>query len=247
MEQGRTVEATGLYEQLVALDPLDTEARARLCKLYQNQGRFDRMLEVMMLAYAQDTMGHVANLNLGTFHRNAPAPYADAVKAEKHLRRALLTDPFDSYNLTELAALVMDQGRADEAARLCERALVRAPGDYNCNCFLGRYHHERKRLDFAQGYFERGLADRPGNAQAMIGLASVLIDMGPAHRARAKVLLEQAAQIRPDDALMWLNLAEYHINFGSSDEAARCYRRALDLDPSMSDPLLERKLRAAGL
>ncbi len=245
--QGRTDAAVTLYKEALALDPTDLMTAMGLAQLYQQQGHFVRMLELMQGMLVYDSLGHLLNLNLGTFCRNAPAPWTDLAKAEFHLRRALRTDPYDVLNMAELAAVLSARDQPGEAITLCERVLAQQPGHFNCNAFLGRTWHQRGQPVQAQAYFERALRERPGDPMILAGLAGVLVDLGPQHRARALALLEQAVATAPAQGILHYNIASFHLHFGDMSAAASSYHQAISLEPALQDRAMEERLRKAGL
>ncbi len=244
--QGRMDAAIALYEEALTLDPTDLVTAMGLAQAYKQQGHYARMHELMQDMLAYDSLGHVLNLNLGTFYRNAPAPWADLAKAEFHLRRALRTDPYDLLNLAELAAVLMARDQPGEAIALCDRVLAQQPGHFNCNAFLGRAWHQRGQPVQAQAYFERALRERPKDPIVLAGLAGVLVDLGPPYRARALALLEQAVAATPAQGILHYNIASFHLHFGDMSKAASSYRQAISLDPTLEDRAMEDRLRKAG-
>ena len=111
-------EALELQERVVALDPGDALTRVELGFNYLNhQERADDAVRVMSEAAALESSAK----NL-TFLAQAQAATGDLAGAEDTLRQAIETDPQYGYSYSQLASLLEEQGRGDEARGVREEA-----------------------------------------------------------------------------------------------------------------------------
>ena len=97
-------------------------------------------------------------------------------------------------------------------------------------------------LDEARGVFERVLAIEPVRPEPKVGIAHVLLLTG--RTSEAFVRVESAIAQHPEHAPAHLLLARLHAGEGARAAAETSYARALELDPTLRDPALEKGLGA---
>ena len=78
---------------------------------------------------------------------------------------------------------------------------------------------EKGALDAGAGYYRRALTLQPGNEEAKIGLAKVLMDKGDA--AGAEALLEGVEAADPANALAHYRLSDVYRKLGRADDVKR--------------------------
>jgi transitional endoplasmic reticulum ATPase len=97
-------------------------------------------------------------------------------------------------------------------------------------------------FDEAKEAFERVLRNEPANAQGKLGIAQALYLTG--NISEAVVRAEALTDADPGFAEAWMLLSRLAIAEGEGDLAARCYQKALKLNPGLSDAGVERDLPA---
>jgi tetratricopeptide (TPR) repeat protein len=157
----------------------------------------------------------------------------DVVGAEQHFRSALAADPALDGAAVNLADMLDNEGRLDEAIATLEVALKRGSVTpevpNNLAVYLARRHRHRE----AEAAHRRLIELRPDDAGAMSALASCVQEQGRIEEAIE--IFYGALALRPDfpDALS--NLAMALIAVGRLDAAEAACRRALAVDPLHGD------------
>lgn len=124
------------------------------------------------------------------------------------------------------------------------RAAVRLnPENVPLRLGLGELLLAEHRAAEAETVYRDGLALAPEDAQLKAGLARAFFEQGSF--SKALVLCEEVIAAGPTGAETFLVAARCHAQQDDPDAAARLFRRALDIDPTLADPELERLLPAA--
>jgi tetratricopeptide (TPR) repeat protein len=130
----------------------------------------------------------------------------DLVTAQNAYRTALAHDPNMLSALTNLAALLAQQGDLAEAHKLCQRAIAIEPSDVSAHINLGNILAAQGKTANAQSEYAAAVAISPENQQAETNWAALLAQSG--NRAEAQAHLQRALQIDPNypPALRLMNL-----------------------------------------
>ncbi|HWA04237.1 MAG TPA: tetratricopeptide repeat-containing glycosyltransferase family protein [Rhizomicrobium sp.] len=129
---GNTARALGMdrpaesfYRKVLEREPGRLEAIVNLANLLRAQGRFDSAEALLVPALARNSACAELWLTLGSVYRET----GNRVRAIAHYRQALLFRPDYAPALGNLADLVADEGRVEEALDLYGRVLRREPGN----------------------------------------------------------------------------------------------------------------------
>jgi tetratricopeptide (TPR) repeat protein len=98
----------------------------------------------------------------------------------------------------------------------------------------------------ARELYERGLQLDPVNADGQTNLALVLLSQGEVEAAL--IHLRKALAVGGDNPLVWNNMGAAHLRRGDLEDAVKCFRKALEVDPCRFDARLNlmRTLSASG-
>ena len=121
-------------------------------------------------------------------------------------------------------------GELDRAQALCESLLARYPDYVGALQTLGAVHLERQNFRQALSCFIQSAMHCPNDPVNLTNLGAVYLRLGA--RQLAKHSLQEAHQLRSDNADMLMLLAEVHREERNYDLAAQIYRRALTVSPS---------------
>lgn len=147
--------------------------------------------------------------------------------------------------LEERARLAFAMGKRDEARRLLEERIGRAPSP-TARVALARFHLESGRLDLAERMSEELAREHPGLVTVAALAADVARAVGDAQTARSYYL--GAVDARPDNASALLSLARLAVDEGDEEAAAAFLRRALSAaadNPTASQCLIAAEVAAA--
>jgi AAA+ superfamily predicted ATPase len=133
----------------------------------------------------------------------------------------------------------------DDLIPSLREALRLAPANVSLRAQLGEALLKRNEPGEAEKEFRQALSQSPAHEPSRLGLAESFLRQGKTSAALALLegWLSQGQPPPTANAYFWA--ARAHLQGGSASEADRCYRKALDLDPSLIDPALEERLRAA--
>jgi tetratricopeptide (TPR) repeat protein len=158
--------------------------------------------------------------------------HQDRGLADKLYGRALAIGEELPSVAAQVASRYVEQGRSEQAAQVCERAL-RRHGDAALHNQLGAIYGRAGRLDDAQRQFEQAIALEPRLAEAHANLASVYGQRGEIERAIKE--LELALSYEPGNLLALRNLAFAYAQTGRTDEARELLQRSLEVNPRQQD------------
>jgi protein O-mannosyl-transferase len=159
-------------------------------------------------------------------------------EAVRSYEKAIQLDPEDPETENELAGVLADQNRTQEAIPHYERAIIlykkvlRAdPGLHDINNKLGLDLAAVGRMDEAAEQFEEAVRRNPDSSEAHNNLAKVLVN-APGRLPEAISHFETAARLNPDSAMIQNNLGYALITADQPSEAVAHYEEALRIDPN---------------
>lgn len=163
----------------------------------------------------------------------------DLQRAENIYRQILLKDEQNVFTLANLAAILIESGRLDEAEAALQQALRAAPDDPHSLQLQGYLKFHQGNYDAALDALSRAARLNPDNAEVQNYLGVTLSQKG--QRAAAETALRRALQIDPAYARAHHNLAViYAAQEPPAVALARWhYRKALEGGHS-ANPDLER-------
>ncbi|MEQ8348878.1 MAG: tetratricopeptide repeat protein [Sneathiellaceae bacterium] len=232
------------FDTLLQAEPGNAGFLANRGSALMAMGRMEEAMAAFGAAVAAAPDHAGAWLNMGLLHI-AMDPLGNAAAAEADLQQALAADPMLHGAWSNLFALRTLNGDLEGARMAAERALILAP------------HLLENHQNFAQSLYALGhLADArrvleklrrvdDGLVQAELLLAQISVDED--RPAAASAHLHRAAELRPDDADLWCNLAALQHLQGQVEQAGAALDRALALEPgNAAARLLKGRIDLAG-
>lgn len=139
-----------------------------------------------------------------------------------------------STDTVRQAETSMNRQQYAAAALLLEQYLAAHPDDAHAHCDLGFAYAALGRRDDAIRQYTTGVAGQLNDFSAQMNLSLLLLG---AHRpAEALPHLQQAAQLKPGDAKVWINQGRALEALGRPPDAIAAYHKAATLDPSSLTP-----------
>jgi len=120
-------------------------------------------------------------------------------------------------------------------------ALVLSPQNIPLLLLFGQTCLDELSFDEARAAFDRVLQHDPANAEAKLGIAGALYLSG--NISEAVVRTEALVKSTPSFAEAWILLARLALAEGDQTLAAEYYQNALELNPNMRNPVLDRDIR----
>lgn len=215
----RNTESLAVLDQALARHPEDGWLVAEAFDLHIYAGH-QAEAEALLVSH-----GHLLSAALRLHKQAALARYRVDREAELGCWRELLVmQPRNEQAISQVARLLVDGGRLDEALALLDSHLAENPH----NLWLQREKLKYVRLLPVE-------ARRPAIEQALaLHPEDVAIVMAAARQARAEgqgedalALMRQAAGMDPDEAWIWLELGDVCLDLARVEEAREAYRRAI--------------------
>jgi tetratricopeptide (TPR) repeat protein len=170
---------------------------------------------------------------------------SDFKAAASAYQDVLRANPKNTFALTNLAGIRLQERKYDEAEVLLQKTLFYEPDNDAAHYRLGICYFQQDKLNEAQASFEKALAEQKDNARAHHYLGIITSKQG--NRSRAETEFKSALAIDPNYADAHFNLAVLYATGTPPDWplARKHYETAL-AQGIKADPALEKLLPAAG-
>ena len=135
------------------------------------------------------------------------------------------------YN--NLAVLLADKGRVDQAIAHYQKALEIKPDYAEAHCNLANTLAGCGQIDAAIVHYRKALEIKPDYSEAHNNLGAVLAGQGQTDEAM--IHYRKSLDANPDNAQAHTNLGVILANRGQLDEAVDCYQKALAINPDLAE------------
>lgn len=119
-------------------------------------------------------------------------------------------------------------GNYNQAISLFKKAIELSPRKAELHFNLANSYYESEQLDLAINAYMNAIDLRPDYVPAINNLADIYEIAGKKEKARE--LFRYITRIKPEEALGYLNLGSHYLRQENTVEAAKNYKRAIDLD-----------------
>ncbi|MGH9253927.1 MAG: YaiO family outer membrane beta-barrel protein [Vicinamibacterales bacterium] len=130
----------------------------------------------------------------------------------------------------EDAVQLANEGRHDEALTAFRQRAVADPDDRPARLWIARLHERMGHSDLAEPVYRSVLLEDRSNVDAMLGVASTLLERGEAEEALE--ILEIAEERAEQSAVLFVLLGRAHRLTGSDTLAIGYFERAVALEPT---------------
>lgn len=166
----------------------------------------------------------------------------DSAGAAPLLRKSLEINPNNAGSRLELATILADQGKTDEAKIHLTKIIERRPDEVEPEDLAGAHHrlasilYGERKLQEAANHCRQALGIDPNHCQAHASLGLILLETGKPRESIEHIT--QALRLGPKDA--FANYAYGHLlhRQGKPEEAAGYYHRAVEHNPKLVVALL---------
>ena len=177
--------------------------------------------------------------NADAWHLSGLAEFAngDEIHAESSLRRAIALKPDEPEFKANLAALLVNMRRSDEAEGICRDVLRFDTGHAAALGHLGTALRQQGRLHESLESFEAA-NNKVENGASLCNLGTVLADLGridDAHDA-----LSRASELAPEMPQVHINLGAVQRELGDIDSALQSLQTAEKLTPDSYEVFVNR-------
>ena len=153
--------------------------------------------------------------------------------ASSAVAQVLPPSPVPSF---EEATQMAGDGRDAEALVAFQRRAAANPQDHAARLWIARLHKRMGHPDLADPVYRSVMLEDPANEDAVVGVASILVERGEA--SEALEILEPAAERAPKNPAIQEWLGRAHRVAGRDAESIPYFERAIAIDPTV-----ERQLR----
>ena len=229
-------------EKWLEVEPANPRLHAELAACYGEAGRLDEAVMHLREAVRLDpTAGRHYDLGLALLAQRK----FDQAKDAFNQTLALKADFPEA--LLNLGVVEHQQGNLDEAVAYYRRASLQGLDDTAVHYNLGRAFTAQTKYAEAIAEYKRTIELRPNDADALIGLAWVLVTADPAELRNPTVAVRLAeladALTEHRDARILDTLAAAYMAIGMTDRAIKTAERALTLATTAGDESLAGQVR----
>lgn len=247
-------QAEAYLNRILALEPGDLGALDSLAALGATQDRFDKQIQALELKLSSVTEDVYKKSILHDIARIWEDKIGEVDEAVKALQRALEIDGADVAMLDELCRIFQKEGRWGELAHTLTRKveLSQDPAEsVELRMRVGALCEAELADPDAAIQWYRGVLDFDGtNAGALVALERLYtgLERWSELVATFEVQLSAAKELDEQIRLLAKEASIYENQFDSARDAAQCFERVLQLDPTHVPSVknLERLLRAQG-
>ena len=225
-EVGQLTEAQHELEFVVAQAPEDLDARRSLVLVLAARRAGKELVTALEDVVRLDPENIDARMDLGAAYLGVGRTTEAAATYEDVLRRR----PRHTAALKLAADLARERGDVEQAAARYTKLRLLSPSDPRPLLLLASTHAEAGNLDIAERFFTAGLAFPAVRADALGNLGALALRRGELKQALS--LLDRAAKLQPERAIIRYNHAIALHRLGRHVEALGELQTAETLDPS---------------
>ncbi len=216
----------------------DRRALLVLARVLLRQGRLEPAATALREVLKGDPDDLLARYNLGFIayrSRNYP-------EAETHLRRAIELSPGHPEAHYRLGVTLLAQNRLDDAIAALSRAVEVDPKHVGAHFNLanacaraGRTGEAKKHLDRYAELSGRSEAEEERKTQIATLTVGALQHLMNDRFEEALAEYSRVSALYPDDPMLHKEIGRLQLKLGRNEEALAALRRAVELDPRLSD------------
>lgn len=227
---GQAGEAGAAIEEILSVQPDNSEAHALLAMIAVVQNNKDQALQLATRAATLDRNSPAAKLAL-SYAQQAHFKIEDALESTQ---QAIAIDPDNALAWARLAKLQMSQGDLDRALETAQRAVSLNPGIARTKTVLGFSQLLQVRIQQAKAEFLEAIALDQADPMPRLGMGLALIREGEIEAGRVE--LEIAASLDPGNSLIRSYLGKAYFEEKRYPLAGTQFDLAKEKDPQDPTP-----------
>jgi arylsulfatase A-like enzyme/Flp pilus assembly protein TadD len=234
---GRLEEAVEAYGRALAIEPRRPSSRSHRWRLLKRLGRLSNLEAELEGLVAKDTEdGQALERLIRLRHRDRPrAQLIEALEAARAKNAGL-------HEITAALALALYQeGNRERAETLFRLVLESEPGHFNASFVVGEAALQRGNVEEARSILEAAAREYNEHVPILWLLAKARKQSGDLEAAIRAI--EDAIQLRPREASLWLTYADISFERKRWAESVHQYRKAAEL--GVDESQLKRNLSEA--
>lgn len=238
-EKMQTEEAISYYQKAVCLKPDLGTAWYNLGVIFQERRDFDEAIKCYKKALLYDSSNHTIQCMLGFSlyaKWQSDCSGESLAEAEKIYRDILSRHTDDYVSCGNLGNVLKDLGQTDEAMQCYRKAIELKPDFIDAYYNLAIALKERGHIDESVSLYQKviELSQTSTTFQMNSG------DLSDENNKTGSIVTHSETVLGPDSTSLmvvstsWTNLGSTYSDMGRMDEAERCYRRALAMNPQLA-------------
>ncbi|WP_158222802.1 tetratricopeptide repeat protein [Rhodopirellula sp. MGV] len=226
---GNTADAISLLKHLLSITPNNAEFQSNLGVLYLESNQPELAREHLTTALAIQPDFPQASMNLA----NCLVRQNQVHDAEVIYRDLLKRDPDNLDVLGNLGECLRRQSRFQESIDVLNQVIPARPEDLASRLTHARATLQIGEVEDAAELFKQMTVAFPYSAKAFHFLGTTLQELGDLQAAEKA--LTHGLQLSPNDADALCSIGYLHLDSERRQEAYDCFKKALHIDPAMSD------------
>lgn len=218
-------------------DPTDADAVGLRAGIYQRMGNSAAATQLL-----RDSLNKIPDSDdLHTVLLSQLLADGDRVGAEAQIRTLIKLKPGSLQLREQLAHLLLEEGRKDEAQGVLEQAAAKIPGDDVKLTLVSFVAHQRSQQQGEQ-LLRQFIDKEPANVALRFGLAQLLVGGGkPAEALQVYEKIAASGEEKAPNTLAARNaMARIYLAQGRDDQARALVAKVLASNPQDTDALLVR-------
>jgi tetratricopeptide (TPR) repeat protein len=200
--------------------------------LYLKQKKNDQAERELKKAAEIDPQSPEVYRSLGLLHRAR----GNLAEAEQAFKKAFDLSPSTPSAALALVNFNLEIGKMAEAKRLLDEMIAKHPSFLPARLRMAEVAYNERRLDDCQKIIEGILQIAPRTVEAQLLKIQVLLAQNK--DAEAIKACDTIATEYPNSAMLKYRLALFYLQKKDSAKAVKLLRAAVDLDPTLPDPVL---------
>jgi Flp pilus assembly protein TadD len=230
LEVGRVDAARSLLEQIIAMEPRNSEALALMAIIELVQNKKEKARELAEKAVASNSKSSAAKMALA-YVRQA---FFEVEEARDILKAAVVDDPHNALLWARLSELWLATGYQKQALSAAKKASMISPEVSRNQTVLGFAYISQIKITDAKAAFQKAIELDQADPLPRLGLGLAMIREGDLKSGREQI--EIAAALDPGNALVRSYLGKAFYEEKNTLQAERQYEVAKALDPNDPTP-----------
>jgi tetratricopeptide (TPR) repeat protein len=225
MQEGNWPKARVALRNVLKIDPKDPEAYFMYAQVEEKEKNWREAFGHYLKVVEINPDHREALIQLGRYYLDAGM----TDKVGEMADRVLKNYPGDAKAKVLKAAVLVRDGKVQEAIKMTEGVLQRHPEEPDAASLLGALYVRERRTEEAEKILRRGVEANPDNIVLLNNLANILVHLDK--KDEAEPFYQKIIELEPHIYEHRLRLAGFYEHYGQLDKAEAVLREAIRLEP----------------
>lgn len=228
-QSGNIVEAINYYQKALNINPYEIPALHNLAILFFRQNQFNEGEKLLVRLLKNEPDNELANETIGHYYFE----HGDPIKAEHHLKLAILKNPKNIKACHIMAMSLASRGQYDDAEDYFQKILSINSNYDKALCNYAKLQYIRNEYEKAEELLNQVLSDNKYHIEAITLLADLYIKTKKFNEVES--VLEGQLKHNSNSPELLSRLANVYAEQEKFDLAIETYQRAIDSNPSYEE------------